>query len=186
MSDLVRCKPCGYVTRRDRLRQVCPACGAKISVFEPFEDRVSARRRFILELDLHPILVHAPQTFATILPALAVLVMVFPQFYAAELTAVVCFTALILPVSVLGAIASGLVDGKLKFKRLGPPLVVQKIIVGTCLLAVSTAGALVVLRHGFQGGARAAVVSLGTASFVCAVLLGHTGKQLIRPILPGR
>ena len=88
----------------------------------PNEDRVSAARRFILNLDLHPILVHAPQTFATFLPGLAVVAMLLPALYSAELRAVVCFTALVLPVSVVGAILSGPIDGKVKFKRLGVPL----------------------------------------------------------------
>jgi len=187
MSQQVRCKPCGFVTTRERLRAVCPACGVSISAFEPYEDRVSATRRFILDLDLHPILVHAPQTFATLLPGLAACAMLLPWFYAAELGVVVSFTALILPLSVVGAIFSGLIDGKVKFKKLGSPLVVRKIISGSCLLIFSTANALVVvLLDGFQGGTRIVVLSLGAASFVCAVLSGHMGKQLIRPILPGR
>ena len=98
MPEFVRCKPCGYVSRKGTLRRVCPACGAALSAFEPYEDRVSAARRFILNLDLHPILVHAPQTFATFLPGLAVVAMLFPAFYSAVLLAVVCFAAFVLPV----------------------------------------------------------------------------------------
>ena len=186
MSEFVRCKPCGYVSRKGALRRVCPACGAGLSAFEPYEDRVSARRRLILSLDLHPILVHAPQTFATLLPGLALVAMLFPAFYSAELCAVVCFTSLVLPVSVVGAIVSGLIDGKVKFKRLGVPLVVRKIIVGACLLIVSTLNAAIIVVGGFQDGTRPLVVSLGVASLVCAVLLGTSGKNLILPILPGR
>ena len=186
MPEFVRCKPCGYVSRKGVLRRVCPACGAALSAFEPYEDRVSAARRFILNLDLHPILVHAPQTFATFLPGLAVVGMLFPSLYSAELRAVVCFTALVLPVSVVGAILSGLIDGKVKFKRLGVPLVVRKIVIGACLLIISTVNAAIVLVGGFQDGTRPLVLSLGAASLVCAVLLGAAGKKLILPILPGR
>ncbi|HYW78347.1 MAG TPA: hypothetical protein VE890_02185 [Thermoguttaceae bacterium] len=186
MSEFVRCKPCGYIARKGTLRRVCPACGAALSAFEPYEDRVSASRRLVLSLDLHPILVHAPQTFATFLPGLAAVAMLFPAFYPAELRAVVCFQAFILPVSVVGAILSGLIDGKLKFKRLGVPLVVRKVLVGTGLLVVSTVNAAIVFVDGFQDGTRLVVLLLGVASLVCAVLLGTTGKKLIIPILPGR
>ena len=186
MSELVRCKPCGYVCRRDALRRVCPACGAGLSAFEPYEDRVSAARRFILNLDLHPILVHSPQTFATLLPALVLVGWVFPTFFANELSTVVRFTALILPVTVVGAIISGLIDGKVKFKRLGVPLVMLKIVAGACLLIISIVNAAIILVGGFQDSVRPLVMVLGVASLVCAVLLGHTGKRLILPILPGR
>jgi len=186
MPELVRCKPCGYVMRKDKLGRVCPACGAKAAAFEAYEDRVSARRRFILNLDLHPILVHAPQTFAALLPGLVALAMLFPEFYAAELGAVIGFSALILPLGVVGAIASGLVDGRVKFKRLSPPFLVQKITAGTCLLIVSGANAAVVLFEGLGPGTLPWVLGLGVASLACAVVLGHTGKKLILPILPGR
>jgi len=186
MPELVRCKPCGYVMRKDKLRRVCLACGAGVRAFEPYKDRVSARRRFILDLDLHPILVHAPQTFATLLPGLATVAMLFPAFYPAELGAVVCFSALILPLGVVGAILSGLIDGKVKLKRLSTPLVVQKIAAGTCLLGVSGANAAVVLVGGLAPGTMPWVLGLAVASFACAVVLGHTGKKLILPILPGR
>ena len=185
MSQLVRCRPCGYVVRKDALRRVCPACGAALSAFQPYEDRVSAARRFILNLDLHPILVHSPQTFAALLPGLAVVAMLFPAFYSTELNALVCFTTLILPVSVVGAISSGLIDGKVKFKRLGVPLVVRKIVIGACLLISSIVSAAIVLLGGFQDGTRLLVLLLGVASLACAVLLGLNGKRLIRPIMPG-
>jgi len=186
MLELVRCKPCGYVSRKDALRRVCPACGASLSAFEPYEDRVSASRRFILNLDLHPIVVHVPQTFATLLPGLALVAMLFPALYPAEIVAVVCFMTLVLPVTVVGAIISGLIDGKVKFKRFSVPLVVRKIVIGAILLIVSTVSAVIVLVGGFQGGTRPLVLSLGVVSFVCAVLLGANGKKLILPILPGR
>jgi hypothetical protein len=93
---------------------------------------------------------------------------------------------LVLPVSVVGAISSGLIDGKVKFKRLGTPLVLRKIVIGSSLFIISLANAVVVLLAGFQAGARIAVAALGAACFVCAVLLGQAGKQLILPVLPGR
>jgi len=171
---------------KDKLRRVCPACGAKVAAFEAYEDRVSARRRFILNLDLHPILVHAPQTFAALLPGLVAVAMLFPAFYPAELGAVIGFSALILPLGVLGAILSGLVDGKVKLKRLSAPLVVRKIAAGSCLLIVSGANAAVVLFGRLGPETMSWVLGLGVASLACAVVLGHTGKKLILPILPGR
>jgi hypothetical protein len=186
MPELVRCKPCGYVSPKGALRRVCPACGAALSAFEPYQDRVSASRRRILNLDLHPILVHAPQTFATLLPGLAAASMLFPTFHSAELHVLVCSTTVVLPVSVVGAILSGLIDGKAKFKRLGVPLVMRKIIIGVSLLVISSVNAAIVLVGGLVESTGAVVLSLGAGSLVCAVLLGTAGKKLILPILPGR
>lgn len=186
MAELVRCKPCGYVMPKDKLRRVCPACGVSAKAFRPYEDPVAERRRLVLNLDLHPILVHAPQTFATLLPVLVATTMLVPSFYPAELAAVVCFSALILPLSVAGAIASGLIDGKVKLKRLSAPLIVKKIAAGTCLLIVSGLNATIVLLGNFGPATMPWVLGLSGASFACAVVLGHTGKQLILPILPGR
>jgi hypothetical protein len=185
MPELVQCRPCGYVTRKNALRRVCPACGAPLTAFAPYKDRVSPWRRFIVSLDLHPILVHAPQAFATFLPAMAVMAIVFPAVHPVEMVGIVYFMVLVLPVSVVGAILTGLLDGKVKYKRLTPPLVVWKIIVGAGMLLVTTANAAILLAGGFRGGTRILVLALAAATLVCAVLLGNAGKQLIVPILPG-
>lgn len=186
MPELMRCKPCGYISRKDALRRVCPACGAPLTAFEPYEDQISATRRSILNLDLHPILVHTPQTFATFLPGLVLFTLLFPTFHSAELLAIVYFAALILPVSAIGAILSGLLDGKVKFKRLNTQLLVRKIVLGASLLIVSMANAAVIVIYGFQHDTRLVILFLGAAAFVCAVLLGLTGKKLILPVLRGR
>ena len=185
MPELVRCKPCGYVCRKDALRGVCPACGVGVKAFEPYEDRVAAKRRFILSLDLHPIIVHAPQTFASILPGLVLAAVLFPELYPEKLEAVIYFTALILPPSVAGAILSGLIDGKARFKRLKSPLIVQKLFAGAGLLAVSITTAATILLGGFTAGTRPFLIGLSLTSFVCAVLLGRAGGRLMGPILPG-
>ncbi len=186
MPELVRCKPCGYVCRKDSLRGVCPACGVGEKAFEPYEDRVSAKRRIILSLDLHPIIVHAPQTFASLLPALVLAAVLFPALYPDELKAVIYFVALILPPGVAAAIASGVIDGKARFKKLKTPLIVQKIIAGSALMGVSIATASVLLIGGFNSGTMPFLIGLSIASFVSAVLLGRAGGRLMGPILPGR
>jgi hypothetical protein len=164
---------------------VCPACGLKRSVFEPYEDKVSRRRRFLLDLDSHPILVHFPQTFASILPPLILAHLLFPTFYGQELVAVISFTALVLPLGSVGALASGLFDAKLKLKRLGTPALIRKIAAGSALLLISAANALIVAFQGFRPQTRVYVLALSLACLVCAVLLGMMGKKLIPVIMRG-
>ena len=55
-EELVRCRPCGYVMKKSELGTgVCPACGLPHTVFEPYREKVSAKRLFLLGLDIHPI-----------------------------------------------------------------------------------------------------------------------------------
>ena len=171
--------------RERKLKEVCPACGLRRSVFEPYEEKVSARRRFILDLDLHPILVHFPQTFATILPPLLLATMLLPRFYGQELVVVASFTALVLPAAAVGALISGLVDARVKLKTLRTPALVRKIAAGCGLLLFSAMAALIVAFDGCQPGNRVWILALSVASFVCAVLLGMMGKKLIPVIRPG-
>jgi len=185
MAQLLRCKACGYLIREDKLRKVCPACGLRRKIFEPYEPRISAWRSFILDLDLHPILVHFPQAFCTILPLLVLGRIAMPSFYAQQLDAVIQFTVLLLPLTVVGAILSGLIDAKVKLKRLRNPAPLRKIIVGTLLLALSVANAAVVSLGGFDQTTRLYVLLLSSATLACAVLLGMMGKKLIAAILPG-
>ncbi|MBN1909090.1 MAG: hypothetical protein JW818_05070 [Pirellulales bacterium] len=186
MSALVRCKACNYIMKESALGEVCPACGVKRKVFEPYEDRVSARRRFLLDLDSHPILVHFPQALVSMLPVLVAANLWLPSLYGPELIVVTCFTVLVLPFSVMGAIASGLFDAKLKFKKLSPPAVVRKIVTGSLLLVLTTANAAFLCIFGYEGTGRWIVLALALGSLGCAVLLGVVGKKLIPAILPGK
>jgi rubredoxin len=185
MASLVRCRACGYVMEERKVGRVCPACGLRRSVFQPYEDKISPTRRFLLNFDAHPILVHFPQTFASILPPLVAVNLLFPRFYGQELTGVICFTALVLPLTSLGALASGLFDARLKLKRLGTPALIRKASIGSSLLLLSGANGLLVAFRGFQSEARIYVLAISLACFVCAVLLGMMGKRLIPVMMPG-
>jgi hypothetical protein len=171
--------------KESKLGEVCPACGLKRSVFEPYEDKVSPRRRFLLDLDAHPILVHFPQTFASILPPLILANLLLPAFFRDELMAVISFTALVLPLTSVGALASGLFDAKLKLKRLDTPALVRKAAVGSALLLISAANALIVVFQGYRPQTRIYVLVLSVACLACAVLLGMMGKKLIPVIMRG-
>ena len=186
LSGLLRCKACGYLIRESRLGKVCPACGLRRKIFEPYEPKVSALRRFILDLDLHPIVVHFPQAFCTLLPLLVLARIVLPAFHGEQLETVINFIVLLLPLSAMGAITTGLIDAKVKLKRLRNPAPLRKIIVGNLLLVLSLAAAAVVFSGVFDPRiTRYVLLLLSTASLGCAVLLGMMGKKLINAILPG-
>lgn len=181
MAQLVRCKPCGYVMRADKLGDVCPACGLPAKVFEPFRETISQNRKKILGLDLHPIAIHLSQTFTGLIAVLLVFINIFPDLYYDILIAVLSFSIIVLPFSVVIAIISGLIDGLTRFKSLKPPLLRIKIIAGSIMLVLSTIMAIITKMEEYTF----LTFVLSYLSLACAVLLGLWGKKLITVILPG-
>lgn len=54
-EELVRCRPCGYVMKKVHSeREFVPACGLPHTVFEPYREKVSAKRLFLLGLIFTP------------------------------------------------------------------------------------------------------------------------------------
>ena len=118
MKELVRCKPCGFIVEKHKLGEVCPACGAKSKFFEPYREKISKRRKFLLDLDLHPISVHFPQFVVSIIPLLIGYTFVFPSSFPNEIQIIMRFLALIYPFSVVGAMLTGLFDAKIRYKKI--------------------------------------------------------------------
>ena len=93
-EELVRCRPCGYVMKKSELENVgvCPACGLPHTVFEPYREKVSPKRLFILSLDIHPIVIHLSQTFVAMIPVLMITHLLFPNFIPDILSPVIDFS----------------------------------------------------------------------------------------------
>ena len=79
MANLIRCKACGFVTDQGKIKDVCPACGVPAKMFEPYTHPVSLKRRRILDLHTHPVMVHFPQAFALTLFLLSFCAFFVPQ-----------------------------------------------------------------------------------------------------------
>jgi hypothetical protein len=186
MAELVRCKSCGYVMEAGKLGEVCPACGVPRKMMEPWKDPVSERRRFALGFDAHPILDHFSVSFATCAFALSLFVLVFPFVVADAMTLVLQVFAGILPLAVIASFVSGLVDGKVRFRRTTTPLLRRKQLLGIVFFVGAAAGAAVSILAG-SGALWARLVdavALGVG-FAAAVLLGRIGKGLLTAIFPG-
>ncbi len=129
MANLMRCKACGFVTDQGKIKDVCPACGVPAKMFEPYTHPVSLKRRRILDLHTHPVLVHFPQAFALTLVSSVLL-----RFFCSDrlcrqaLISTIKVLSVLLPFFVVGAIATGLMDGKLRFRKVTTPLLKKKII----------------------------------------------------------
>jgi hypothetical protein len=181
-EELVRCRPCGYVMKESDLGDVCPACGLPRNVFEPYRERVSANRLFLLGLDIHPIAIHLSQTFVALTPLLIIFHTIFPNFQETIVHSVITFSVWALPLSLLASFVSGIVDGITRFKTLRTPLLKSKIII-SILIMVTAFTQLILFKPEEYGWV---TIVLGILSLGFAVKLGLLGKHLIDVILPGK
>ena len=180
-EELVRCRPCGYVMKASDLGDVCPACGLPRNVFEPYRERVSANRLFILELDIHPIAIHLSQTFVALTPLLIIFHLLFPDFQETIVHSVINFSIFALPFSLILSFISGLIDGITRFKTLRTPMLRSKIIISSAILVLAFIQ-LIIFTPGIYTWLN---ILLSLAALGCAVKLGLVGKHLIDVILPG-
>ncbi len=181
MKELVRCRPCGFVMEADKLGDVCPACGLPRKVFEPYRERVSLNRLRLLNLDLHPIVIHLSQAFVIAIPILAILTNSFRDFYPEVLGNVLVFSIFVFPFTLVFAIITGIIDGLTRFKTLATPLLRVKIIFSLIILTLSI-GLFLVARHTHLW---AVTLVLSLLCLAAGIQLGLWGKKLINVILPG-
>ncbi len=184
-EELVRCRPCGYVMKKSELDKVgvCPACGLPHNVFEPYREKVSPKRLFLLDLDIHPIAIHLSQTFVAVIPGIMILHLLFPAFFPEVLSAVIDFSIVVFPLTLILSFASGILDGLTRFKTLETPLLKGKIYYGIAVFVVSV---LMLLSLIFLPTKYSYIdIVLSIIALYCAVKLGMMGKKLINVILPG-
>jgi len=181
MKELVRCRPCGYVMEAGKLGDVCPACGLPRKVFEPYRERVSLNRLKILNLDLHPIVIHLSQAMVIAIPLLAIIINTFDQFYPELLKSVLIFSVFVFPFTLIFAIITGIIDGLTRFKTLRTPLLRVKIIFSIIILVLSLVLFFVAPGENYY----ILTIIISILCLAAGVQLGLWGKKLITVILPG-
>jgi ribosomal protein L37E len=186
MANLIRCKACGYVTEEGKIKDVCPACGVPAKMFEPYTDPVSEKRRKLLGLHIHPVIVHFPQAFAFSLLALAVLsFFVGPAIKVAFLYTIQVisfFLPLVLSLSLL----TGMLDAQTRFRRLTTPFLKMKIIIGLVFFIVSITLAVVALTMQLAiSSAMALFIVLAVIAAGLSFPLGIIGSKLTEAKFPG-
>jgi len=181
-EELVRCRPCGYVMKASDLGDVCPACGLPRNVFEPYRERVSPNRLFILALDIHPIAIHLSQTFVALTPMLIIFHYLFPEFQQVIVHSVINFSIFMLPLSLIASTISGVIDGITRFKTLRTPMLKSKIILSSLVLVLSFSQWIIASPDVYHW----TNLLLSFAILACAVKLGLIGKDLLNVILPGK
>jgi hypothetical protein len=181
MKELVRCRPCGFVIEADKLGDVCPACGLPRKVFEPYREKVSLNRLFLLNLDLHPIVIHLSQALVVTIPLLVIFTNLFKQFQPEILKSVLIFSVFVFPFTLLLAIITGIIDGLTRFKTLKTPLLRVKIIFSLIILSLS----IVLFFVAQNENLFLVTIVLSILCLASGIQLGLWGKKLINVILPG-
>jgi rubredoxin len=150
MNTMMRCKSCGYVIAEVKLKDVCPACGVPRKMFEPWTDPLSPKRRALLELELHPIVIHFTVAFTASAFALSLFSLAFPRFLAGLATNVLVVMTAVLPLAVLAGWAAGVFDGKIRFRRATTPLLARKMVMGGAVFLETLAAAVLLFVFGLD------------------------------------
>jgi hypothetical protein len=181
----IRCKACGFVMLEGDLKHLCPACGLPKTVFEPYSKKISPLRKFLLDQHLHPIAVHFPQVFVFVIIAGLLLSYWVPEPWRSDFLSAAKLSILGLPFAVLAGFISGLIDGRLRFKKLNAPLLIHKIVAGIVFQLLSLIIAGIYLATGFTPASTAAIIVLSIISTAIAIYLGRTGATMFESFIPG-
>jgi uncharacterized membrane protein/rubredoxin len=186
MANLMRCKACGYVTDQGNIKDVCPACGVPAKMFEPYNHPVSLKRRRILDLHTHPVMVHFPQAFALTLFILSCFAFFVPQSLMETLSSTIKTLSVLLPFFLIPAIATGLMDGKLRFRKVTTPLLRKKIILSLIFFITAVVMAALVLSGQLLNTPTHMIYFVLTIIVsLCGALLGLIGGKLLDAKFPG-
>ncbi|SPF40043.1 conserved membrane hypothetical protein [Candidatus Desulfosporosinus infrequens] len=185
MKTYIQCKACGFIMDESHLKDLCPACGLPKTVFEPYLKKISPKRRFIIDQHIHPISVHFPQVFIAV-----IISMLFLSFWVndplrGEFLIAAKLSILAFPLSVLLGFITGLIDGKVRFKKLKTPLLVRKAIVGMILQVLSIIIFILYWMNGFTTFTMQMIIFLSILATICSIYLGRTGSSMFNSIMAG-
>lgn len=185
MAGYVRCKACGYIMSEDAVKDCCPACGLPKTVFEPYTKKISPRRKMLLDQHFHPIAVHFPQVLLFLGVILPLMILFTADPLRNELYIMLKWSVLAMPFTVFLGFITGLIDGKLRFKKLDPPLLKNKIIAGLIFQALSIIPAVAYGSNGFTGHTLNIILVVNVISMPLAIYLGRVGSSMFDAIMPG-
>ena len=186
MAELLRCKSCGYVVEVAKVGEVCPACGVPRKMMEAWKDPVSDRRRMILGLDIHPIILHFSISFCASAFVLALVALVLPALYPEQVAGILKAFLGVLPLAVIASFLSGLLDGKVRFRRTNTPALSRKKLLGGSFFVLTVAAAALAFVVGpYIAWVRGVNVVLLAAGVLCSGSLARLGKGLLHSAFPG-
>jgi len=184
MKEYLKCKACGFIMDKESNPEICPACGVSKKVFEDYKYNISPRRKLIMDLDIHPIMLHLPQAITALIPFFGILSLLTDASWGIKFLYSVEIITYLLPLTVLATILSGMIDGKNRFKKLGTPALKKKIILGSILLVITSVMPVLLFSMGIKE-ALFPLIGLSLIAMGNEALLSKIGIKLISAYLPG-
>jgi hypothetical protein len=186
MAEMMICKSCGFITEKGKLGDRCPACGVPAKMFLPHDERISPRRKLLLSLDIHPVMVHFPQAFTATVLLLSIAGLIVRGPSVTFLGATVRTLGTLLPLTVALSFVSGIIDGKIRFRKVKTPLLMKKMALGSMYFLFALGVAASALTSPVSQAPHFAVVALfALPAFACSAVLGILGTSLLNARFPG-
>jgi O-antigen/teichoic acid export membrane protein/rubredoxin len=186
VKKFVRCKACGYIMEEGKVGDRCPACGAPRAAFEPYNDPMSSRRRNLLKLELHPVAVHFPISLTVAVLVLMIIIAFLSGRAHSMLADTVKILVLLIPALVIMSGIVGIIDGKIRFRKIRNSTILKKKIVGACVLfLVLTAQTVIIWTSGFSNISIAISAALAAIAVGVIVYLALLGTSLMEAAFPG-
>jgi rubredoxin len=185
-KKLLICSVCGYIINEGYKGDLCPACGVAKTAFQPYVDKMSPKRRKILDLHMHNILVHFPQAFSLLMLFLIFMSLFLKDSAKFEFMTTFKILSIFLPLSVVVSIISGVIDGKNRFKRITTPILKKKIAAALLFLIFSIGVVLLLNVSSLAPGLllKLLIVLTGICA-LCSLFLGYNGGRLSGKEVPG-
>lgn len=178
------CRVCGYVRLVGKGGR-CPACGVRDTAFVPYQHKASFKRRTFLKLDVHPVAVHFTITYTAVSALLFFVLLFIDELLGVPLQGILDLQITFLPLLIISGGVTGLIDGKIRFRKIKTPYLLRKIILGCVLFVVSIILLIIHIRN--PGDDIIFLLIEGiiiSIAFFIASYLGWIGAELISPIVP--
>jgi hypothetical protein len=185
MKEYVICKSCGYIMEKSGLKDKCPACGVPSKMFESYIEKVSEKRKAILSLDLHPIMVHFSISFSFSVLLLNLILLFISGEIQSSLKITTGVLSICLPLTVLLTFFAGIIDGRIRFRRVTTPILKRKIILGISFFLLSVILLIINISGNGLLLSQIIIIILSAGCMTCGFVLGIMGKGLINAKFPG-
>ncbi|MHA2155218.1 MAG: hypothetical protein ACXABU_07760 [Candidatus Hodarchaeales archaeon] len=138
----------------------------------------------IKQLDVHPVSVHFTISYIAVIALLYIISIFSSEILGISIEGTRDLQIIFFPLLVIGGGITGIIDGKVRFRKLSTPYLQRKIILGSVLFVVSV---LILFVHNLDGTDVIIGLIEGLlifSAFGIASYLGWIGAEMICPIVP--
>jgi len=183
MKKYIKCKVCGFIGKDNKNIKICPACGAPITDFENYTYEISETRLKKLNMHIHPVLAHFPQSLAFLSFAFIATAFITKGSINTNSIIIGKYLSIILPFSIIAAMGSGVYDTKTRLQNTNGSIIKEKIQLGTLFLVSSGVTAVMFNYEVSNSISKAIIVILGIFNLICSALLGNRGTSLLDVVI---